>query len=95
MTSNSNGARAAGKNKGGRGNVIDLKDRPFGVLTVIRRATRDEILSLRSNNIRSARWVCKCQCGTHRIVLGSNLTNGKTRSCNSSACRQTNKYAAS
>ena len=26
-------------------------------------------------------WACKCDCGTERIVVGSRLTNGHSRSC--------------
>ena len=87
MISNNSGARAAGKNKGGRGHVIDLTDKTFTKLVVLRRATQDEVLMQKGWNYTSARWLCRCVCGAEKIVLGSNLLNGSTKSCGSTACR--------
>lgn len=28
-----------------------------------------------------ARWICRCDCGAERLVRGSDLRNGKSRSC--------------
>lgn len=33
------------------------------------------------NNKRNIKWLCQCVCGNTTIVYGSNLKNGKTRSC--------------
>lgn len=32
-------------------------------------------------NTRGVRWICKCDCGTVKSVLGKNLRNGTTESC--------------
>lgn len=29
----------------------------------------------------SAFWLCRCACGREKVILGSNLTMGRTRSC--------------
>ncbi len=26
-------------------------------------------------------WLCRCDCGTERVVIGANLANGNTKSC--------------
>ncbi len=45
----------------------------FGMLTVIAQAS--------STAKGQRRWVCRCDCGTEKIVLGSNLKRGTTISC--------------
>lgn len=45
----------------------------FGMLTVIGRADSTE----RGNR----RWLCRCDCGTEKIIIGSNLRRGTTVSC--------------
>ena len=45
----------------------------FGMLTVIEQA---------SSTVKGQRrWVCRCDCGTEKIVMGSNLKRGTTVSC--------------
>lgn len=51
----------------------DLTGQTFGKLIVIERAENDR----RGN----AQWLCRCECGNTKIVLGYQLTSGKTRSC--------------
>jgi len=50
----------------------DLTGQVFGRLTVTERG---------EDKWHSARWLCKCACGTERIVQGSHLNNGTTKSC--------------
>lgn len=45
----------------------------FGMLTVIGRAP--------STAKGQRRWICRCDCGIEKIVLGSNLKRGTTVSC--------------
>lgn len=45
----------------------------FGMLTVIGQAP--------STEKGQRRWICKCDCGTEKIVMGSNLKRGTTVSC--------------
>lgn len=45
----------------------------FGMLTVIAQA--------QSTAKGQRRWICKCECGTEKIVMGSNLKRGTTVSC--------------
>lgn len=52
--------------------LIDLVGQRFGRLTVIERA---------ENNNGTAQWLCKCDCGNTKIVRGTYLRNGNTRSC--------------
>jgi hypothetical protein len=55
------------------GTLIDLVGRRFGRLAVLSR----------SNPLRSygTWWVCKCDCGNEKVVNGSQLKSGNTRSC--------------
>lgn len=45
----------------------------FGMLTVVGQAPSTE------NGQR--RWICKCECGTEKVVMGGNLKRGTTVSC--------------
>ena len=49
----------------------DLTGLKFGRWTVINFSHKDEK--------RIAYWLCKCDCGTERIVSGNNLTTGKIK----------------
>lgn len=53
-------------------NIIDLTNQVFGDLTVICRA--------KGKNHR-AYWLCKCKCGNEKIINGTNLIHGKTKTC--------------
>lgn len=55
------------------GELHDLTGKKFFRWTVIEKAG-----NLKSGN---ATWLCKCDCGTTRIVIGSNLTRGLSKSC--------------
>lgn len=52
---------------------INLIGQKFGRWTVLERA---------ENSVsRDSRWLCKCDCGTEKIVYGKNLRNGRSTSC--------------
>lgn len=51
--------------------LVDLSGQKFGGMTVIG-------LHAAQGN---ARWLCRCECGREKIVLGYNLRNGHTKSC--------------
>lgn len=73
------GARAKGKAKGGRGNLIDMAGQRLGALAVLTRIERA--------GLSAAYWRCRCSCGKETVVAGTNLRNGKTRSCGAKSCR--------
>lgn len=52
--------------------VLDLTGRVFGRLTVVRLDSKDRY---------GARWHCSCECGGNRVVRGTALRDGTTRSC--------------
>ena len=52
---------------------IDLAGKKFGRWTVIKKGYP-------SKN-GNTRWLCKCDCGTEKIVFGINLRQGRTKSC--------------
>ena len=54
-------------------NPIDLTGHKFGRLTVLNRAE--------NSKDGRVRWLCKCDCGNERIILGKSLKNGHTQSC--------------
>lgn len=56
--------------------VEDLTGRRFGHWTVI-----EQDLSDQSTSKRGARWLCKCDCGRIKSVLGYSLKDGRTTSC--------------
>lgn len=53
--------------------LIDLSQERFGKLVVIKRVGTDQ-------NKRPL-WLCRCDCGTEKIINGSSLRNGDTVSC--------------
>lgn len=55
------------------GTVIDLTGQRFGRLQVISFCG--------FTNAKKAKWLCKCDCGNYREVIGVNLRNGNTKSC--------------
>ncbi len=34
-----------------------------------------------SDRNRNSRWLCRCDCGKEKIIIGRNLKNGNTKSC--------------
>ena len=61
-------------------NFIDLTGKIFDKLTVIKKVPRPD--NLKSGG---AYWLCKCECGKEKIILGKSLIQGSTKSCG--ACR--------
>lgn len=57
---------------------LDLVGHKFGRLTVIK---------LDDNSVGRTKWVCQCECGKEKVVLGTSLTTGNTKSCGCSTGR--------
>lgn len=57
------------------GKPRDLTGRVFGRLTVVARAPRPD------GRTPKVYWLCRCVCGTERVVVGASLINGHTVSC--------------
>ena len=55
----------------------DLIGQKFGRWTVLNRA--EDYISPKGHHI--IQWLCKCDCGNYRNVLGSTLRQGKSKSC--------------
>jgi|APSaa5957512622_1039677.scaffolds.fasta_scaffold03105_7 hypothetical protein len=55
------------------GKLIDLTGQKFGRLTVIKIAGK--------NKHRKILWACKCDCGNEKVIVGSKLLSGHTKSC--------------
>jgi hypothetical protein len=53
--------------------LIDLTGKRFGRLSVIRESGRDKH--------NKPLWVCLCDCGEERTILGNSLSRNKTKSC--------------
>lgn len=58
---------------------IKIGDR-YGKLTVVEQV----------ENPGMSKWRCVCDCGTEKVVFGTNLVNGRTKSCGCS--KLYNKY---
>jgi len=56
------------------GKLIDLTGKKFGRLTVIKR-------SYPNKNWKDPNWLCKCECGTEKIIGGTHLRDGHIKSC--------------
>jgi len=54
--------------------IIDLTGKRFGRWVVL-------ALHPERSRLGLARWICRCDCGTERIVLGTKLRRGLTTSC--------------
>lgn len=50
----------------------DLTGNKYGMLTVIKEVERSK---------HGRQWLCKCDCGNEKIVLGGNLKKNNTKSC--------------
>lgn len=55
--------------------LINRVGEVHGRLTVVERAENA------GPNDTNARWLCKCECGTHKVVYGQDLKRGKVVSC--------------
>lgn len=53
--------------------VVDLVGKRFSRLTVLSFASLDKR--------KSSMWLCKCDCGNEKIIRGSSLNSGSTKSC--------------
>ncbi|MCA1029268.1 hypothetical protein LCM23_24975 [Cytobacillus kochii] len=51
----------------------DLTGQKFGRLTAIK--------SCGSNKLGKRTWLCKCECGSEKIIVSGDLSSGRTRSC--------------
>lgn len=49
----------------------DLTGKRFGMLTVVELAECNGM----------SKWLCHCDCGNDKVILGGNLTSGKSKSC--------------
>lgn len=67
---------------------IDLTGNKFNRWTVLERA-------MPNSKHRLARWVCKCDCGAMRIVLGGGLRSGASKSCGCYRIERTTKHGES
>lgn len=64
------------------GALIDLTGRRFGRLVVLRRAETRYKYGPRGQVIRTEpTWLCRCDCGREKAVLGMNLREGRSNSC--------------
>lgn len=58
----------------GNPQVVDMTDRRFGSLTVIRREGR-------YRKTTQAAWLCRCDCGKEKVIGGDNLRRGMSTTC--------------
>ena len=57
--------------------AIDLTGMRFGHWTVLERAGS---VKYESTGVMPT-WLCRCDCGKERVVLGKKLKNGRSQSC--------------
>ena len=56
-------------------------NRSFKDLTGIRFGELTALCRVGSNAHLKATWLCRCDCGSEKVVVGTSLTNGLTLSC--------------
>lgn len=56
--------------------VVDITDQRFGRLVALTRSGYKE-----SAGQKQITWLCQCDCGTSKIILGSSLRSGQSKSC--------------
>lgn len=71
-SNNIKSCKQCGYKNGANKRTIDLTGQQFGLLTVLEQAE--------SNNGHTF-WKCKCNCGNEKIITGSSLKQGLTKSC--------------
>lgn len=54
--------------------VINEEGNVYGHLTVIKRVVKP-------NKSANTYWLCRCSCGTEKVILGTSLRSGSTKSC--------------
>src|SRR3990167_7186537 len=62
--------------------AYNLKDKKFGKLFILRRATPEEAKTCDSGHVTSTPWVCACDCGVQVIKRSVQLMHTKYPSCN-------------
>lgn len=62
--------------------IVNIAGQRFGRLTVLR-------LEGQASD-RHALWLCRCDCGSEKIIRGHSLRGGQSRSC---GCLNTHQYA--
>lgn len=55
--------------------ILNLSNNVYGKLTVIKQV--DAPVNLK----KLTYWLCMCECGNEKVILGTNLKAGKTKSC--------------
>ena len=55
---------------------IDMTGKRCGRWTVIKHVPRPEY-----KNGNGVWWLCRCDCGTERVIIGNTLRNGTSKSC--------------
>lgn len=63
---------------------VDLTGKRFGRWAVERQAddlVYQSIVNGKPRTARYSQWLCKCDCGAEKVVLGTNLTRGRSKSC--------------
>src|SRR5262249_49364119 len=65
--------------------LVDLTGRTFGDWTVLRIGPAYRLG-------RTCFWLCRCNCGTKKNVLGQNLKNGRSRGCGCTRLRAVMKH---
>ena len=67
--------------------AIDMTGKTYGRYLVLHRHAVNDSMGC-------ARWVCKCACGSEKIVSGAVLRNGSTVSCGCYARERSTKHGA-
>lgn len=52
--------------------IVNMTGQRYGMLTVIK---------MHGSKNGHATWLCKCDCGNEKIIIGNSLRTGRTRSC--------------
>lgn len=66
------------------GKIVDMTGQRYGMLTVIKRVENDKH--------GKAQWLCKCDCGSEKTIVGASLRRGLTVSCGCWSAKKRQEY---
>lgn len=75
--------------------ALELTGQRFGAMTVLRRVGSHACVTLQPYGEPTlssfSAWLCRCDCGREKVVIGTNLKSGKTKSCGCQIWRMTHE----
>jgi len=72
---------------------VNTNDVPIDKVSIRPDAQVGDWTLLKRDEENPRRWLCRCKCGREQSVDRSNLTSGRSTSCNTGPCRKASRVA--